>query len=211
MSEAGTGERGAGSEPRILVVDNGGQWTHRIWRRLQDLGCESRIIANTTPLEQIHADGLVLSGGAPRIVWEAPKLGLVGDYFDSFGGPILAICVAHQLMAIHYGGKAGPAEVPEYGQVELEVLEEDELFRGLPRRFTVWGNHNDEVKEAPGFIILAQSGACAIEAMKHRQKPLYGIQFHAEVNDTQYADEIYANFVRVCGGKPVLSEPAADQ
>ena len=60
---------------RVFVVDNGGQWTHRIWRVLREIGCETKIVSNTTPVEELDADGLVLSGGAPRIAWESPKLG----------------------------------------------------------------------------------------------------------------------------------------
>jgi GMP synthase (glutamine-hydrolysing) len=58
----------------VYVVDNGGQWTHRIWRVLKEIGCDSKIIANTTPVDEIEADALILSGGAPRIAWESPKL-----------------------------------------------------------------------------------------------------------------------------------------
>ncbi len=53
------------SAVKVYVIDNGGQWTHRIWRVLREIGCETKIIANTTPLNEIDADALVLSGGAP--------------------------------------------------------------------------------------------------------------------------------------------------
>ena len=185
---------------KILVVNNGGQWTHRIWRVIGELGHESEIIPNTTPIGEIDADGLILSGGALRVAWEAPKLGNAGEYLDNFKKPILGLCAGHQFMALHFGGEAGPAALPEYGHVELEVTEPDDLFKGLPPQFTVWGNHNDEVKRAPGFKILAKSKDCPIQAMKHETHPLYGLQFHPEVNDTQFGNSILANFIEVCGG-----------
>lgn len=185
------------SSVKVYVVDNGGQWTHRIWRVLRELECETKIIANITPVEQVDADGLILSGGAPRVVWEAPKLGCCNDYFDGFKGPILGECVGMQLMALHFGGKAGPSEVPEYGLSRLRVLEEDDLFRGLPKEFAVWESHNDEVKDVPGFAVLAMSENCRIQAVKHHEKPLYGVQFHPEVNDTEHGHEILKNFVDV--------------
>ncbi len=186
---------------KILVVDNGGQWTHREWRVLRDLGCDTQIIPNTTPLKDIEADGLVLSGGAPRISFEAPKLGNCTDYLDNFNGPIFGICVGHQLMALHFGGKAGPADSPEYGVAELEVLNAGSLFENIPKRFQVWESHNDEVKEAPGFEVLARSKDCAVQAMRHKSRPLYGVQFHPEVEHTQFGDEIFRNFVRICESK----------
>ena len=182
---------------RVFVVDNGGQWTHRIWRVLREIGCESRIVSNVTRVGELDAAGLVLSGGAPRIAWESPKLGSCVDYLREFEGPILGICVGFQLMAIHCGGRAGPCGVPEFGLARLTVLEEDDLFRGLPREFLVWESHNDEVKEAPGFCVLARSENCGVQAAKHLEKPFYGVQFHPEVNNTEHGEAILNNFVDV--------------
>jgi GMP synthase (glutamine-hydrolysing) len=186
------------SEPvRVFVVDNGGQWTHRIWRVLREIGCETKIVSNAIPVEELDADGLVLSGGAPRIAWESPKLGNCMDYLNEFKGPMLGICVGFQLMAIYCGGSAGPCVVPEYGLARITVVEEDDLFRELPREFMVWESHNDEVKEAPGFRILAWSDNCGVQAAKHLKKLFYGVQFHPEVNNTEHGEAILRNFVDV--------------
>ncbi|MGD0495337.1 MAG: GMP synthase subunit A [Candidatus Bathyarchaeia archaeon] len=180
---------------RVYVIDNGGQWTHRIWRVLREIGCETKIIPNTTPVSEIDADALVLSGGALRVAWESPRLGNCTDYLNKFRGPIMGICVGLQLMAIHCGGKAGPSKVPEYGLAKIRVIEEDDLFKGLPKEFLVWESHNDEVKDAPGFKVLAVSENCSVQAAKHLERPYYGVQFHPEVNNTEHGEEIYRNFV----------------
>ena len=182
---------------KVYVVDNGGQWTHRIWRVLREIGCQTKIIPNSTPVSAVVADALILSGGAPRIAWESPKLGNCIEYLDCFEGPILGICVGLQLMAVHFGGKAGPSEIPEYGLSKLNVIDEDDLFKGLQTEFSVWESHNDEVKDAPGFSVLAMSENCRIQAVKHLERPLYGVQFHPEVNDTEHGEEIFRNFVKV--------------
>jgi len=183
---------------KIIIINNGGQWTHRIWRVIGELEHEAEIIPNTTPAEQITADGMILSGGAPHVDTETVKLGSCGDYIDKLDIPILGLCVGQQFMALHLGGTAGAASKPEYGLVELEVIEPGDILKGLPTRFNVWGNHNDEVKTAPGFKILAKSANCINEAMQHESRPLYGLQFHPEVNDTQYGDQILKNFVDLC-------------
>jgi GMP synthase (glutamine-hydrolysing) len=182
---------------KVYIIDNGGQWTHREYRVVRDLGYEAKIIPNTTPVEEISdADALILSGGALRIDWESQKLGRCMEYLEKFSGKILGICAGHQAMAIFYGGKAGPAKVPEYGLAKIRILEEDELFRGIPKKeLMVWESHNDEVKEAPGFKILASSENCRIQAMKHKKKKHYGLQFHPEVNNTEFGAEIMKNFI----------------
>ena len=98
---------------RIDVVDNGGQWTHREWRVLRYLDIETKIIPNTTKFEDLEVDGLVLSGGAPRIGTEAMKLGNTAEYLDRADFPILGICVGAQFIALHFGGKADAADIPE--------------------------------------------------------------------------------------------------
>jgi GMP synthase (glutamine-hydrolysing) len=184
------------SDVKIDVVDNGGQWTHREWRMLRDLEVQTEIIPNTTPFTEIKADALLLSGGAPRIGTEVPKLGVTGDYLDKLDIPVLGICVGMQFIALHLGGKAGPAKVPEYGKAELIVTEPDDLFKGLPERFTVWESHNDEVYAVPkDFLVLAYSKDCAIQAMRHKNRPQFGVQFHPEVEHTEYHYEIFTNFI----------------
>src|SRR3989344_969699 len=147
----------------------------------------SRVVYDVTnkppPWAERDADALMLGGGAPRISWEAPKLGNCNDYLEHFEGPILGHCVGHQLIALYHGGKAGPADVPEFGLMKIRVIKDDPIFKGIPKTFTVWESHNDEVKSAPDFAILAESDNCKIQAFKHNKKPHYGFQFHPEVNN----------------------------
>ncbi|MHB8634634.1 MAG: GMP synthase subunit A [Thermoplasmatota archaeon] len=186
---------------RIWVVDNGSQWTHREWRVLRYLKQETKIVPNTTPvseLQEANVDGLMLSGGAARVGLDG-RLGEVGHYLDRLDVPILGVCAGHQFMAIHYGGAAAPGKNPEFGLVEMDVLEEDELLRGVPKKTVVWGSHHDEVSRLPpDFQLLASSAACPVQVMRHRSRPLFGVQFHPEVENTRDGVTMISNFVRVC-------------
>lgn len=183
---------------KVYVIDNGGQWTHREWRMLRYLGVDAEIVANTTPFEKIEdADALVLSGGAPRVGLQK-KLGRCNEYLAKASFPVLGICAGHQFMASFFGGSVGAAKKPEYGKVEIEIIEEDVLFKGLPKKMVVWESHNDEVTKLPeDFILLASSSNCKIQAIKHKEKPFFGLQFHPEVEHTQYGKEIFMNFLEL--------------
>jgi len=189
---------------KIYVVDNGGQWTHREWRVLRYLNVETKIIPNTTKIEDIDADALVLSGGAPRIGWESQKLGECGSYVDNLHVPILAICVGHQFLAMHFGGEVGPSKVPEFGKTEIKIVKDSRLFEGLPKKLMVWESHNDEIKKLPGeFSNLASSENCKIQAIEHKKRPIFGLQFHPEVKHTLSGQKILRNFVvNICQCRP---------
>src|SRR2546426_256274 len=186
--------------PVQTVVDHGGQWTHREWRVLKYLGVETKIVANDTRVSELDGlDGLVLSGGAPRVGVDPGKMGRNGEYLDAFDAPILGICAGHQFMAKHLGGDAAPAKVPEFGKSVVEIHQPDVLFQGLPNRFEVWESHNDEVTILPrDFVALASSQNCDVQAMRHRDRPLFGLQFHPEVEDTQFGADIFRNFLKLC-------------
>jgi len=183
---------------RVYVVDNGGQWTHREWRVLKYLKVETRIIPNTTPFDQMgQVDALVLSGGAPDVASEAGRMGNNGEYLDQAEYPILGICAGMQFMATHFGGSTGPAVRAEFGRTRLYVDVEDQLFQGVPREFDVWESHNDEVKVVPkDFEVLAHSDTCKVEAMRSLERPLYAVQFHPEVENTDHGMDIFRNFLR---------------
>ncbi|HEV2448883.1 MAG TPA: GMP synthase subunit A [Thermoplasmata archaeon] len=189
---------------RVPVIDNGGQWTHREYRVLRDLDAETEIVANTTPWEGLgRPDGIVLSGGALSLEGTA-ELGQVGRWIDEAPVPVLAICVGHQFLARHYGGQVAKAATPEFGRVEVQREgPEHPLFAGLPPRFTAWESHNDEVRTLPpGWHRLARSEACAVQAMVHPSRPVFGLQFHPEVEHTEGGRRLFSNFLALCASTP---------
>ena len=183
----------------IDVVDNGGQWTHREWRMLRYLKVDTQIIENTTPVSELRElDGLILSGGAARI-------GLSGELgncaaFLELDVPVLGICAGHQFMAHHYGGDAREAPEPEFGAADITLVDGGgAIFAGTPETQTVWESHNDEVHVLPnGFHITASSPSCAVQGMENEEGTRFGLQFHPEVNDSEYGREMFENFIRVC-------------
>ena len=187
---------------KVYVIDNGGQWTHREWRVLRDLGANTRIVPNTTPFDDISdADAIVLSGGAPSVATDAARMGNNGEYLDRAECPILGICAGMQFLSEHFGGALGPSVVPEFGKVELKVLLKEDIFRGLPSEFNVWASHNDEVKVVPeGFEVTAMSPTCPVEAVRCLTRPIYGVQFHPEVENTENGQRIFQNFLDIISG-----------
>jgi len=181
----------------ILVIHNYGHFCHLIHRTIRDLDMDTTIISNTSSVEDILSkgpDGLVLSGG-PTL----ERAGNCAQYIREIDLPILGICLGHQVMAKTFRGEIGPGKYGGYAEVEVEVLEEDNILQGMAPTTSVWASHADEVKSLPeGFIQLARSGICEIEAMKHEQRPLYGVQWHPEVAHTEKGKDLFLNFFQVC-------------
>jgi GMP synthase (glutamine-hydrolysing) len=189
------------SEAKLVidVVDNGGQWTHREWRMLRYLGVDTKIIENTTPLSELRQlDGLLLSGGAARVGLSG-ELGNCAAYLG-LEVPILGICAGHQFMARFYGGDARESPEPEFGAMEIELEGSGGvIFARTNKSQTVWESHNDEVHEVPkGFFITASSPSCKVQGMENEIGDRFGLQFHPEVNDSEFGKEMFENFVEVC-------------
>lgn len=184
---------------RIYVIDNGGQWTHREWRVLKYLKQDTKIVPNSVPLERLKdVDALVLSGGSPSVATDQGRMGCNGEYLEDATFPILGICAGMQFMCEWFGGTLGPAQNPEYGKAELIVDDHDDILAGLPDRFIVWESHNDEVKALPeNMDVLAHSESCLYEAVRVKDRPLFGLQFHPEVENTEHGADIFRNFVRI--------------
>ena len=127
-------------------------------------------------------------------------LGNCAEYLEKADFSVLGICAGHQFMARFFGGDAKPSKIPEFGKVELKLLKRDDVFfKNVPKKSIVWVSHNDEVTVLPkDFEILGESENCKIQAMRHKNKPFYGLQFHPEVEHTEYGEQVFKNFVKIC-------------
>jgi len=181
---------------KVAVIENGGQYTHVIWRTVRDLGHEVKVFPNKTPFEELASDGYILGGG-PGSAYK-DDFGVCAEIIK--GGvenncPVLGICLGHQLIGHLLGGIVARGPSAEYGLGELFVDEKDVLFQHCPKKFNVWVSHFDEVKQMPqDFVKLAHSKTCSIEAMHHKTKLIFGVQFHPEVWHTENGERILKNF-----------------
>jgi GMP synthase (glutamine-hydrolysing) len=185
---------------KVIVIANRGQYNHRIYRTLRYLGVDSSLVKNTvTPedIEDAEVEGIVIGGGQ-----YLDASGNSGRIIKRFAGkvPVLGICLGHQLMAKLYGGGVRTAPVGEYAEAEIMVDEENDILKGLGPTFKAWVSHKDEVSRMPkDFVRLAHSKTCSVEAMAHKRLPLYGVQFHPEVEHTPKGPDLFKNFLRICG------------
>ncbi len=188
----------------IPVIYTKGQYNHMITRRLQELGVDSKLVPPSTPLEKLEAmaPDAVVMGGGPQSVRSldslTPELKDASALMTKIKLPLLCICVSHQLLATTFGGVTRLARKPEFGPVEVSVIDEDTILEGLKPSFSAWLSHNDEVITAPpGFRVLATSENCAVQAMRHEKLDVYGVQFHPEVYHTPRGVDVFKNFLRV--------------
>lgn len=179
----------------LYVVNNHGQFNHLILRTLRDMEIEARMIPNETPPAEV-ADGCrgIIVGGGPA----HECAGVASAYLD-LGLPVLGICLGLHIMATARGGAVRRGASGGFGAVEVETLEQNPLFQGYPDRMQVWASHADEVSVLPeGFVRLAESSICSVEAIASPDEHLYGIQWHPEVSHTVNGRLLFENFDRIC-------------
>ncbi|MCS7169872.1 MAG: glutamine-hydrolyzing GMP synthase, partial [Candidatus Kapabacteria bacterium] len=183
---------------RIVVLDFGSQYTQLIARRIRECGVYAEICPywlSAEDLKALEPRGIVLSGG-PASVYEAgaphPDRRIFG-----LGVPILGICYGLQLLGYHFGGEVVRAARREYGRAELIIADDSDLFAGIPSPTTVWMSHGDALTRLPeGFECIGYTENSPIAAICHRERRLWGVQFHPEVEHTVQGRQILANFAR---------------
>jgi GMP synthase (glutamine-hydrolysing) len=185
----------------VVVLDYGGQYSQLIARRVRECGVFSELLPHHVGAEEVRRrrpKGLILSGG-PASVYAEGAPALERELLE-LGIPVLGICYGMQLIALDQGGRVESAEVGEYGRSTLSVAEPGRLLAGLPREQPCWMSHRDTVFSAPpGFTALASSTVSPVAALEDVERGIYGIQFHPEVVQTPFGQDILKAFLgEVC-------------
>ena len=185
----------------ILIFDFGSQTTQLISRRIREIGVYSEVVPGEFDLKEglpAEVKGVILSG-SPWGVYEkgAPA---VDPAVVDLGVPVLGICYGfHQLVTL-YGGQALPQEKKEFGRAAVNLKSNSSLFDHVPDGFASWMSHGDSVDRLPDDFELIATSESYVAAAKHREKEIYGIQFHPEVTHCEYGNRILENFaVGICG------------
>src|ERR1019366_6344664 len=197
---------------RILIFDFGSQYGQLIARRVREQNVFCQIVRNNITAERVREmkpSGIILSGG-PASVYAEKAPSCDPKIFD-LGIPILGICYGMQLACHLMGGKVVSVNHREFGRAHCKVDESIGLFAGVPEEMIVWMSHGDQVQILPSpsgkgvggegdFIPLASTDTCPVAAMRHHDKPVFGLQFHPEVSHTPYGSQILRNFLyEICG------------
>ncbi len=192
-------------ENMIIVLDFGGQYNQLITRKVREAGVYSELMPAKTSIEKIKGfkpKGIILTGG-PNSVYDENSMGISDEIFN-LGIPVLGICYGHQLMAKKLGGDVKTGKIKEYGKSEIHTIGKSEILDGIPETSTVWMSHKDEVVRAPeGFVVIAKTKDCEVAAMEHKERKLYGLQFHPEVKHTELGEAMLNNFIyNICKAEP---------
>ncbi len=187
----------------VLILDFGGQYKELIARRVRECSVYSVVKAGDTvtpeKIREINPIGIILTGG-PNSVYDPASPHCDKAIFE-MGIPVLGICYGLQLLCYSVGGTVSSAEVGEYGKTKMRVDTSSDLFYGMSPEQTGLMSHTDRVTVLPeGFRPIAVTKHCPIAAYECRERKLYGVQFHPEVESTPNGTEMIRNFLyRVCG------------
>jgi len=185
----------------IIIVDFGSQTTHLIARRLKELGANVKIVHPENALTEINkvkTKGIIFSGG-PASVYEKNAPTINKNIF-SLNIPILGICYGLQLAAHLLGGKVIYGK-KEYGPTQLQIANcKLKITKDLSKSFVVWMSHGDEVIKLPkGFKTIGSSKGVPFAFVQNKERKIYGLQFHPEVEHTKLGNQILKNFIEICG------------
>ena len=195
----------------LLVVNNRSHFISDLEQRLKELKVKYKLIDQTALVNEksLHLyHGVILSGG-PMLLDAKVYLGNLRADLECLldcRGPILGICLGHQIIGEAYGGKIKRLKHLINKMNTVNIIERSDLFKGTPSKISVREAHHDDLLRIPSnFILLASSRATKVEAMKHVHKHIYGVQFHPEVSGT-VGRKILKNFVEICERERKVSQ-----
>ncbi len=148
-----------------------------------------------------YFDAIILSGGeAPLNRPEfASKFLKIYSWLRNTRKPIMGICFGHQLLGVAFGGRVARLNRKFEGFYDIDVVEHNYIFRGLPNIIKVCkSNQRIVTMIMSGFDILAKSKDYEVEAFKHQKRPIFGVQFHPEEYSKKniHGRRILSNFIK---------------
>ena len=185
----------------VLIIDNYDSFTYNLVQCMGEIGADLRVFRN----DQITVDEVAELSPSHIVISPGPGTpddsGVSQDVLKQLGPstPILGVCLGHQCIGQVYGGVVARAERLMHGKTSMIYHKGDPLFTGIPSPFEATRYHSLIVEE-PLPDTLALTGfneAGEVMALRHREYPVFGVQFHPESILTAFGPRILQNFLEL--------------
>ena len=186
----------------LLLIDNYDSFTYNLYQYLGELGAQTRVVRNdeisVSEAMALRPQAIVISPG-PGTPDEA---GISIDLIKAAAGtvPLLGVCLGHQSLGQAFGGRIVRAPSLMHGKTSEIHHDGRTIFAGLPQAFTATRYHSLVIapESVPDCLeVAARTADGVIMAVRHREHPLEGVQFHPESILTTAGKDLLANFLRM--------------
>ena len=187
----------------LLVVDNYDSFTYNLVQYLGGLGAEMRIVRNDeVTVEEVETsikpERILISPGPGTPDSAGISLGVISRFAGRV--PILGVCLGHQAIGQHFGGRVVRGPEPVHGKPVTISHDGRSMFAGVPQDFNA-GRYHSLIVEREGLPeeldVTAESPEGLIMGLRHREMPIEGVQFHPESILTEHGREMLANFLKM--------------
>ena len=183
---------------RVLVIDNYDSFTYNLVQYLGELGAEPIVHRNDAlsvdEALALEPDRLLISPGPGR----PEDAGCSQDMIDALGAtvPTLGVCLGHQVIAAMFGGVVARAPEPRHGKTSPITHDSRGVFANLSNPFKATRYHSLAVLDVPEELqVTARSEDGVVQGLRHRTRPIEGVQFHPESVMTGEGKHLLANFL----------------
>jgi anthranilate synthase component 2 len=186
----------------ILVIDNYDSFTWNLVHYLMELGAEVEVVRN----DDMSAGQALSTGAEAFLISPGPKtpneagvsLEVVAACAEA-GMPLLGVCLGHQTIGQHFGGKVARGGLM-HGKTSPVTHDGSGLFEGLPSPFQATRYHSLIVENVPpSLVVNATSDDGHVMGFRHATLPIHSVQFHPESIATEHGHAMLANFMRIAG------------
>ena len=197
---------------RILVVDNYDSFVYTIVGYLEQLGAACTVVRNdaVTASDAAAYDGVLVSPGPGAPEDAGVSLEIIREC-ARLAKPMFGVCLGHQALGVFAGATVGRAPELLHGKTSLVVHDDTGVLEGLASPFTATRYHSLTIDPAtlpPELVATGHTDSGIIMAVRHRDLPLHGVQFHPESVLTEGGHRMLANFLAMCGDAEAVARSA---